>query len=72
MKNNAQHVVRLSLKFCGLNAARTSFLHITVTSRLLTALRNDKRAIFRAATAAQAASEFILARMAAPDIARAA
>jgi antirestriction protein ArdC len=29
----------------------------------LTALRNDKRAIFRAATAAQAASELILSHM---------
>jgi antirestriction protein ArdC len=46
--------------------------HAAYIASWLTALRNDKRAIFRAATAAQAASEFILARMAAPDIARAA
>ncbi len=46
--------------------------HAAYIASWLTALRNDKRAIFRAATAAQAASEFILARMAGPDIARAA
>ncbi|WP_426387901.1 ArdC family protein [Sphingobium sp. R-21] len=46
--------------------------HAAYIASWLTALRNDKRAIFRAATAAQAASEFILARMAKPDIARAA
>ena len=54
------------------SANLAAFLHITSTSRLLTALRNDKRAIFRAATAAQAGSELILSHMAAPAMARAA
>ena len=46
--------------------------HAAYIASWLTALRNDKRAIFRAATAAKQASEFILAKMAAPEIARAA
>lgn len=44
--------------------------HAAYVASWLTSLRNDKRAIFRAASAAQAASEFILAEMAAPAIAR--
>lgn len=44
--------------------------HAAYVASWLTSLRNDKRAIFRAATAAQAASEFILAEMAAPVVAR--
>lgn len=46
--------------------------HAAYVASWLTALRNDKRAIFRAATAAQAASELILSHMSAPAIARAA
>lgn len=46
--------------------------HAAYVASWLTALRNDKRAIFRAATAAQAASELILAHMSAPAMARAA
>ena len=46
--------------------------HAAYVASWLTSLRNDKRAIFRAASAAQAASEFILAKMAVPGIARAA
>ncbi|WP_237713951.1 metallophosphoesterase family protein [Novosphingobium sp. Rr 2-17] len=46
--------------------------HAAYLASWLTALRNDKRAIFRAATAAQAASELILSHMAAPVMARAA
>jgi antirestriction protein ArdC len=49
-----------------------AFLHIISTSRLLSALRHDKRAIFQAATAAQAASNFILAAMDADEAQRAA
>lgn len=37
--------------------------HAAYVASWLTALRNDKRAIFRAATAAQAASELILSHM---------
>jgi antirestriction protein ArdC len=40
--------------------------HAAYVASWLTALRNDKRAIFRAATAAQAASELILSHMDAP------
>ncbi|OYX96367.1 MAG: hypothetical protein B7X90_11845 [Novosphingobium sp. 17-62-19] len=54
------------------SANLAAFLHIIDTSRLLKALRNDKRAIFRAATASQAASELILSHMSAPVMARAA
>lgn len=46
--------------------------HAAYVASWLTALRNDKRAIFRAATAAQAGSELILSHMAAPAMARAA
>ncbi|WP_137865100.1 MULTISPECIES: zincin-like metallopeptidase domain-containing protein [unclassified Sphingomonas] len=46
--------------------------HAAYVASWLTALRNDKRAIFRAATAAQAASELILSHMNAPAMARAA
>jgi len=46
--------------------------HAAYVASWLTALRNDKRAIFRAATAAQAASELILSHMSAPAIGRAA
>jgi antirestriction protein ArdC len=40
--------------------------HAAYVASWLTALRNDKRAIFRAATAAQAASELILSQMDTP------
>jgi antirestriction protein ArdC len=46
--------------------------HASYLASWLTALRNDKRAIFRAATAAQAGSELILSHMAAPGMSRAA
>lgn len=46
--------------------------HAAYVASWLKALRDDKRAIFRAATAAQAASELILSHMAAPAISRAA
>ena len=46
--------------------------HAAYLASWLTALRNDKRAIFRAATAAQAGSELILSHMAAPAMACAA
>ncbi|MBW4655661.1 MAG: DUF1738 domain-containing protein [Kaiparowitsia implicata GSE-PSE-MK54-09C] len=46
--------------------------HAAYVSSWIGALRNDKRAIFRAATAAQAASEWILSLMGAPVMARAA
>jgi Antirestriction protein len=46
--------------------------HAAYLASWLTALRNDKRAIFRAATAAQAGSELILSHMAAPVMSRAA
>ncbi|MBB4611399.1 antirestriction protein ArdC, partial [Sphingomonas yabuuchiae] len=43
--------------------AKAAFLHIIDTSRLLTALRNDKRAIFEAAREAQNAADYLLAMM---------
>lgn len=46
--------------------------HASYLASWLTALRNDKRAIFRAATAAQAGSELIPSHMAAPAMSRAA
>jgi antirestriction protein ArdC len=46
--------------------------HAAYLASWLKALRNDKRAIFRAATAAQAASELILSHMGAPAMSRAA
>lgn len=46
--------------------------HAAYVASWLTALRNDKRAIFRAATAAQSASEHILSYMAGHPIQRAA
>lgn len=46
--------------------------HAAYIADWLKALRNDKRAIFRAATAAQAASELILSHMAAQPIGQAA
>jgi antirestriction protein ArdC len=46
--------------------------HAAYVEHWLGALRNDKRAIFQAATAAQAASNFILSAMAATDTERAA
>jgi antirestriction protein ArdC len=45
------------------SANLAAFLHITTTSRLLTALRNDKRAIFEAAREAQNAADYLLAMM---------
>ena len=46
--------------------------HAAYIENWLGALRKDKRAIFQAATAAQAASNFILSAMAPADIERAA
>ena len=46
--------------------------HAAYLASWLTALRNDKRAIFRAATAAQTGSELILFHMAVPAMSRAA
>lgn len=46
--------------------------HAAYVASWLTALRNDKRAIFRAASAAQAASELILSHIAVPAVACAA
>lgn len=46
--------------------------HAAYVASWLSAIRGDKRAIFRAAAAAQAASELILSHMAAPVMARAA
>src|SRR3546814_3732100 len=46
--------------------------HAAYVASWLRALRDDKRAIFRAATAAQAASELILSHMAALAMSRAA
>jgi antirestriction protein ArdC len=44
-----------------LHAHPAAFLHIIDTSRLLGVLRDDNRAIFRAASQASKASDFILA-----------
>lgn len=46
--------------------------HAAYVASWLSALKNDKRAIFRAATAAQAASELILSHMAAAPMSKAA
>lgn len=46
--------------------------HAAYIDHWLSALRHDKRAIFQAATAAQAASNFILAAMDADEAQRAA
>ncbi len=46
--------------------------HAAYIADWLKALRNDKRAIFRAASAAQTASELILSHMAAPPARQAA
>ncbi|WP_443217260.1 hypothetical protein [Sphingobium sp. YC-XJ3] len=47
-----------------------AFLHITTTSRLLDVLRDDNRAIFRAASAASKAADWLLARHAAAEAGR--
>ncbi|MEK7457810.1 MAG: hypothetical protein AABZ76_23170, partial [Pseudomonadota bacterium] len=44
------------------SANLAAFLHIIDTSRLLEVLREDNRAIFRAAGAASKAAEWLLAR----------
>jgi antirestriction protein ArdC len=41
--------------------AKSAFLHITATSRLLSILREDNRAIIRAASQASKAADFLLA-----------
>jgi antirestriction protein ArdC len=46
------------------SANLAAFLHIIDTSRLLQALRNDKKCIFTAARLAQDASDWLLSRMA--------
>jgi antirestriction protein ArdC len=43
------------------SANLAAFLHITTTSRLLAILREDNRAIVRAASAASKAADFLLA-----------
>lgn len=40
---------------------RSAFLHITATSRLLEVLREDNRAVIRAASAASKAADLLLA-----------
>ena len=45
------------------SANLVTLLHIIDTLRLLTALRNDKRAIFEAAREAQNAADYLLAMM---------
>ncbi|MGZ0073963.1 hypothetical protein ACT9ST_19975 [Sphingobium limneticum] len=45
------------------SANLVAFLHIIDTSRLLSALRNDKRCIFTAARQAQDAADWLLSRM---------
>jgi|UPI00068E578E antirestriction protein ArdC len=47
------------------SANLAAFLHIIDTSRLLAVLREDNRAIFRAASAASKAADWLLARHAA-------
>jgi antirestriction protein ArdC len=43
------------------SANLAAFLHITTTSRLLAVLRADNRAIFKAASQASKAADFLLA-----------
>jgi antirestriction protein ArdC len=43
----------------GLHAPLAAFLHIIDTSRLLTVLKNDKRAIFTATSFARRAADFL-------------
>lgn len=45
----------------GLHAHPVAFLHIIDTSRLLEVLREDSRAIFRAASQASKAADYLLA-----------
>ena len=45
----------------GLHAPLAAFLHIIDTSRLLEVLREDCRAVVRAASAASKAADFLLA-----------
>jgi antirestriction protein ArdC len=45
----------------GLHAPLAAFLHIIDTSRLLEVLREDNRAVVRAASAASKAADFLLA-----------
>ena len=44
----------------GLHAPLAAFLHIIDTSRLIRVLKDDKRAIFAAASHAQHAADFLL------------
>jgi antirestriction protein ArdC len=44
----------------GLHAPLAAFLHIIDTSRLLEVLREDNRAVVRAASAASKAADFLL------------
>jgi len=45
-----------------LDGTHNPFLHIIATSRLLDVLREDNRAIFRAASAASKAADWLLSR----------
>jgi antirestriction protein ArdC len=42
--------------------AKSAFLHITSTSRLLKIMKGDRKAIFTAASAANKAAEYLLSR----------
>jgi antirestriction protein ArdC len=48
--------------------AKSAFLHITSTSRLLSIIRGDNRAIVRAASAASKAADYILAFGGEPNV----
>jgi antirestriction protein ArdC len=54
-------ICRSMAELRGLHAPLAAFLHIIDTSRLLEVLREDNRAVVRAASAASKAADFLLA-----------
>lgn len=60
-ENNAEQSLPLFGGIARDSCAEAAFLHIIVTSRLLEVLREDNRAVVRAASAASKAADFLLA-----------
>jgi antirestriction protein ArdC len=58
-ENNAEQDRPSIAELRGLHVPPAAFLHIIDTSRLLTVLKNDTRAIFAAASHAQKAADFL-------------
>jgi antirestriction protein ArdC len=59
-ENNAEQSLPLFGGIARDSCAEAAFLHIIVTSRLLTVLREDDRAIVRAASQASKAADYLL------------